>query len=573
MVIHDTSYIDNMSHEELAANYRQLLEERNALLEKQEVREQMIEDQLEIINALSYGYLSSFLINWDTDKMRLFRLKNERIRYVADLILSYETFCDAAQNYAANAVHPEDREMFLRETAPQHIRNVLLQKHTHTVIFRRVIRGRMDYTRFTFTLVEHKSSQREIVMSIRDVNDLIKKEREQQVLLKNALDEAERANRSKTTFLSNMSHDIRTPMNAIVGFTALATTHINDPVRVKDYLSKIASSSNHLLGLINDVLDMSRIESGKFKSEEEENNLNCIIDEIRAIMQSQSSSKQLAFNVNCSINNPNVYCDKLRLNRVLLNILSNAVKFTYPGGSIDFTLTETGVNPDNSGTYEFRIKDTGIGMQPQFIEHIFEPFEREEAHTTSQIQGTGLGMAITKTLVDMMGGSITVNSEPDKGSEFIVTVKFTIVDAPSSLSDTNDSAPNSDNISGKRILLVEDNELNREIASEILKEAGFIIDSAENGKIAVDKLVEMGENYYCVILMDVQMPVMNGYEATRAIRSLDNPALSSVPIIAMTANAFIEDKQSAIKSGMNAHVAKPIDTEILLNTIQTLIGS
>lgn len=512
--------------------------------------------------------------------------------------------------------------------------------------------------------------------------------------LSDAVAAAETANRAKSTFLSNMSHDIRTPMNAIIGFTTLALSNIDDTERVKDYLGKTLASSNHLLSLINDVLDMSRIESGKIHLEEVEVNLSDVLHDLKTIVSGQIYAKQLELYMDAmDVTDEDVYCDKTRLNQILLNLLSNAIKFTPAGGTVSVRVRQLAGKVRGCGQYEFRIKDNGIGMSPEFAQKIFEPFERERTSTVSKIQGTGLGMAITKNIVDMMGGTIEVQIAQGKGTEFIVCVpmraqteqrpvekiteleglKALVVDDDFNICDSvtkmlvkvgmraewtlsgkeavlrarqsiemsdayhayiidwrlpdmngievtrrirslNDDTPiiiltaydwsdieveakaagvtafcskpmfmsdlretlmsalgqkqtdaaqgllpdkNAD-FKGKQILLVEDNELNREIAQEILREYGFRVDTAENGAVAVEKVSTAAPGSYDLVLMDVQMPIMDGYTATRQIRALDNPARAKLPILAMTANAFDEDRRNALESGMNGFLSKPI---------------
>ena len=512
--------------------------------------------------------------------------------------------------------------------------------------------------------------------------------------LSDAVAAAETANRAKSTFLSNMSHDIRTPMNAIIGFTTLAISNLDDQERVKDYLTKTLASSNHLLSLINDVLDMSRIESGKIHLEEVEVNLSDVLHDLKTIVSGQIHAKQLELYMDAmDVTDEDVSCDKTRLNQILLNLLSNAIKFTPAGGTVSVRVRQLAGQARGCGQYEFRIKDNGIGMSPEFAKKIFEPFERERTSTVSRIQGTGLGMAITKNIVDMMGGTIEVQTAQGKGSEFIVRVplrvqaehrpvekiteleglKALVVDddfntcdsvtkmlvkvgmraewtlsgkeavlrarqsiemsdvyhayiidwrlpdmngievtrqirslhddtpiiiltaydwsdieveakaagvtafcsKPMFLSDLRETLmsalgqkqtdaaqellPQKDaDFKDRQILLVEDNELNREIAQEILREYGFRVDPAENGAVAVEKVSTAAPGSYDLVLMDVQMPVMDGYTATRQIRALKNPALAGVPILAMTANAFDEDRRRAMESGMNGFLSKPI---------------
>ena len=509
-----------------------------------------------------------------------------------------------------------------------------------------------------------------------------------------AVEKAETANRAKSTFLSNMSHDIRTPMNAIIGFTTLALSNIDDTDRVKDYLGKTLASSNHLLSLINDVLDMSRIESGKIHLEEVEVNLSDVLHDLKTIVSGQIYAKQLELYMDVmDVTDEDVYCDKTRLNQILLNLLSNAIKFTPAGGTVSVRVRQLAGKVRGCGQYEFRIKDNGIGMSQEFAQKIFEPFERERTSTVSRIQGTGLGMAITKNIVDMMGGTIEVQTAQGKGTEFTVCVpmraqteqrpvekiteleglKALVVDDDFNTCDSvtkmlvkvgmraewtlsgkeavlrarqsiemsdvyhayiidwrlpdmngievtrqirslHDDTPiiiltaydwsdieveakaagvtafcskpmfmsdlretlmsalgqkpmdaaqglllekNAD-FKGKHILLVEDNELNREIAQEILREYGFLVDSAENGAVAVEKVSTAAPGSYDLVLMDVQMPIMDGYTATRKIRALDDPARAKLPILAMTANAFDEDRRNALESGMNGFLSKPI---------------
>ena len=522
-----------------------------------------------------------------------------------------------------------------------------------------------------------------------------------------AVEKAESANRAKSTFLSNMSHDIRTPMNAIIGFTTLALSNIDDKDRVKDYLSKTLASSNHLLSLINDVLDMSRIESGKIHLEEVEVNLSDVLHDLKTIVSGQIFAKQLELYMDVmDVTDEDVYCDKTRLNQILLNLLSNAIKFTPAGGTVSVRVRQLAGKVRGCGQYEFRIKDNGIGMSQEFAQKIFEPFERERTSTVSRIQGTGLGMAITKNIVDMMGGTIEVQTAQGKGTEFTVCVpmraqteqrpvekiteleglKALVVDDDFNTCDSvtkmlvkvgmraewtlsgkeavlrarqsiemsdvyhayiidwrlpdmngievtrqirslHDDTPiiiltaydwsdieveakaagvtafcakpmfmsdlretlmsalgqkpadavqrllpekNAD-FKGKHILLVEDNELNREIAQEILQEYGFLVDTAENGAVAVEKVSTAAPGSYDLVLMDVQMPIMDGYTATRKIRALDDPARAKLPILAMTANAFDEDRRNALESGMNGFLSKPIVIDDLVQELRKIL--
>ena len=384
-----------------------------------------------------------------------------------------------------------------------------------------------------------------------------------------ALDMAENANKAKTTFLNNMSHDIRTPMNAIVGFTALAESYIDDKELVKDYLGKISISSQHLLSLINDVLDMSRIESGKVAIEYADVSIPDVVSEVSSIIHGSISGKQQELTVDISgIKNECVVTDKLRLNQVLLNILTNAVKFTPEHGRISFTAKEKPVAGDGMTCFEFRIKDNGIGIGKEFRNIIFEAFTRERSSTVSGIQGTGLGMAITKNIVDMMGGTIEVESTEGEGSEFIVNIPCRISDKTV---ENSKQHSRKETFEGKRILLAEDNELNQQIATAILEGAGFAVDIAQDGNEAVDMVREQKAGYYDVVLMDIQMPYKDGYEATREIRALEDKEKAAVPILAVTANAFEEDRANAMEAGMNGHLAKPYNVPRMLETLSDIL--
>ena len=395
------------------------------------------------------------------------------------------------------------------------------------------------------------------------------------VAAEDALKVAESASKAKSTFLSNMSHDIRTPMNAIIGFATLALDDIRDGKKVEDYLSKILSSSKHLLGLINDILDMSRIESGKVVLEEQETDLVTTLQELQSIMEGQAKERKLKLHVDYSnLRDRHVYCDKTRLNQVMFNLLANAVKFTSEGGSIWLTMSqlEPTYEVEDRAIYEIRVKDTGIGIDKEFIKHIFEPFERERTSTVSKIQGTGLGMAITKNIVDMMGGTIEVESQKGVGTEFIIRLELRLqAEARVANEDGTKQHGHAEGVAefaGKRLLLAEDNELNREIACMLLSKYGFVIDTAENGQEAVDLVAASAPDYYDLVLMDIQMPVMDGHEATRRIRNLEDKELAKVPVVAMTANAFDEDRKAAKECGMNGFISKPINMQEVVQALR-----
>lgn len=388
-----------------------------------------------------------------------------------------------------------------------------------------------------------------------------------------ALQVAEAANRAKSTFLSNMSHDIRTPMNAIIGFATLALSDMRDGAKVQDYLSKILASSKHLLGLINDILDMSRIESGKVILDEQKADLVVMFKDLQSIMEEQFKEHGLKLTVDCGgLRDRNVFCDKTRLNQVLLNLLSNAVKFTPKDGNVWLTLEQLELAPAGRGLYEIRVKDDGIGMSQEFVQHVFEPFERERTSTVSKIQGTGLGMAITKNIVDMMGGTIDVCTQKGVGTEFILRLELRLQDEQLNVATTaqQELLPRSEEQSfvGKRLLLAEDNELNREIACMILGKYGFEIETAENGQEAVEMVAASAPGHYDLVLMDIQMPIMDGHEAAKAIRALENRALAQLPIVAITANAFDEDRKAAKECGMNGFISKPLNIQEVIQALR-----
>lgn len=394
--------------------------------------------------------------------------------------------------------------------------------------------------------------------------------------LRDAYENARRADNAKTAFLSRMSHDIRTPMNAIVGMTVIANSHIDDKEKVADCLEKISVSGNYLLSILNDVLDMSKIESGKFELIEDKIDLNALLDSLLEMVKPDAKAKdhQIIMHKH-DIVHPTVIGDGLRIQQMFVNIVSNSVKYTNNGGTITIDVTEKPVGNKNVGCYEFVFKDNGIGMSEEFLKNIFEPFERAEDERVNKQQGTGLGMAITYNLVKMMNGDIQVKSKPGKGTVFTVTLflKFGGNGGNALPTALTPSSKNVDNLKkahfkDKRVLLVDDNELNREIAGELLEMTGITVEMAENGQEAVDKFLASKAGYYGLIFMDIQMPVMNGYNAALTIRSQPRADARSIPIIAMTADAFAEDVKKARSSGMDEHIAKPLDIDKLVKVLQ-----
>lgn len=428
--------------------------------------------------------------------------------------------------------------------------------------------GNIEYITMVYIPVEVKLNvvYKGIVL-FRNITAEKSKEIEANQKLSYALTAAREASKAKTTFLFNMSHDIRTPMNAVTGFTAMAKKHIDDPQMVKDYLEKIDIASKQLLSLVNQVLEMSRIESGIITLKEQTSDIGSVITALMTTYGTQAESKGIQFTATISnVEHRFVITDRDRINQITSNIISNAIKYTHEGGSINCTVNELPCDRDGYGLYTLVVEDTGIGMAPEFLDHIYDEFTRENTTTVSNIQGTGLGMTIVKKLIDLMDGTIHIESQKGKGTKITVSIpmKWCIDYTPEVIDKKNvTTLP----LKGMRVLLVEDNEMNREIAEELLTEKGIIVDTAVDGDIAVDKIRKAAPHEYDLILMDVQMPRMNGYEATRAIRKLSDPQKASIPIIAMTANAFEEDRKNALDAGMNGHLAKPIDMQTLIQTL------
>lgn len=387
--------------------------------------------------------------------------------------------------------------------------------------------------------------------------------------LKEALKNAESANRAKSTFLFNMSHDIRTPMNAILGYTNMAQKCPVDE-KVAGYLNKIDISGNQLLSLINQVLDMSRIESGRIVLQEQKINLMEAAEIVRTVYAEQARGKKIDFSVELiDVEHVNVIGDFDRITQVCNNLNGNAIKYTPEGGTIKNVIREIPSDDPSYARFEFSVQDTGIGMSKEYIPHLFEEFSREESSTVRKIQGTGLGMSIVKKLVEIMNGTIDVTSEPEKGTCFVITLSLKIDDGSVTAAEKKE-AVSEISLKGMNVLLVEDIEMNREIAQDILNDYEINVDMAENGAEAVEKVKKSRPGQYNLVLMDVQMPVMNGYEATRAIRALENRELAAIPVVAMTANAFEEDKQDALAAGMNAHISKPISIPKLVAVLGNL---
>ncbi len=663
--------------------------------------------QLELIHALSIDYNLVCFFDLDTDTGTAIQMDDSYSGLFGSVFFGGLSLKESMGFYIEKFVFEEDKERMLESLSLERLKRELIENLTYYVSYRAYVGEEVNYFQVKVVRTGEWEERHSVVLGIRNVDEETRREMKKKELLEDALAQANRASKAKSVFLSNMSHDIRTPMNAIVGFTSLAITHIDRKEHVEEYLKKIQTSGNHLLSLINDVLDMSRIESGKITLDEQPCSLPDILHGLRSIVQADIRAKQQELYIDTvDVLDEDIYCDRLRLNQVLLNLIGNAIKYTGAGGIVSVRITEKAGAPEGYANYEFCIKDTGIGMSQEFVEHIFEPFERERTSTVSGIQGTGLGMAITKNIVDMMNGSIEVKSQQNVGTE--VTVAFTfrcnigtkeIPDIPelkgcrALVVDDDFNACDSVSymlqqiglraewtLSGKeavlrtrqavmrknayhvyivdwllpdmngvevvrrirketktdvpiiiltaydwseieqeakeagvsafcskplflselqrclkyvvnggekqekkgkkeqeklrsgRILLAEDNELNQEIATAILEEAGFLVEVAKDGQTAVDMVKNSEPDYYRVVLMDVQMPVMGGYEATRTIRGLEDKKQASIPIVAMTANAFDEDRREALQCGMDGHITKPIDMKNLFDTLDEILA-
>lgn len=526
--------------------------------------------RLEVIEGLSINYESIIYADLDKDIVMPYRLSS-RTKYQFRNQFQTYTFTWYSSDYINTWVHPEDRKTVFMATDPSHIREKLLHTKTYYVI---INNSEIQYIQLRIVNAANKKQNvSQIVMGYRSVDEEIRREMEQKQILKDALNKADLAINAKDTFLSNMSHDMRTPLNAILGFTELAKKQASGNGKLKKYLNKIEKSGKQLLDLIGKVLEMSWTEGSNLQIEETECNLCDIVQNVYNSYSGQASEKNITFSTHFqNLEHCDVYSDPEKLQQILSQLAGNAITYTKSHGKVDICVIELEKLPNGFITCQFIVKDNGIGISKEFLEHIFEPFEREKNTTLSGIHGTGLGLTITKSYTEMLGGKIEIKSTTGKGSTFTVTLNLRINThehiAPSA--NKKDIFPY---IANKKILLVEDNEINLEIETEILEGLGFTIETAKNGYIAVEKMKNSNPGEFDLILMDIQMPVMDGLQATKYIRSLDNPGLANIPVIALSANAFESDKRMSIESGMNAHLTKPIDVPILLETILKALES
>lgn len=538
-----------------------------------------------IISSLSSMFFAAYYINLEKDTFQ----PVTQVEEVGNVLGDERNYTQGINTYAQEFICPEDREEYLNCVNRQNLLNALRNGQTFIAAEYRKMpdeKNQRTWTRATVVLAETAAdgSPRRAVYVAQDVTESKLKEEKNQQALREACEAAERANAAKSDFMSRMSHDIRTPMNAIIGMTEIAVMHLDDRERVLDCLEKITVSSKHLLSLINEVLDMSKIESGKIELSEEEVNLSELIDNLVTIIRPSVQQKHHKLDVHIvNVEHQYVISDPVRMQQVFMNILGNSVKYTPNGGRLALEVYEKPSVMDGYGCYEFVFTDNGMGMSKEFLEKLFEPFSREEDSRVNKIEGTGLGMAIARSIARKMNGDIIVESKLGKGSCFTVQLSLKLVDKIIPGGETEKAAEDAQELqmvqslskevlAEKRLLLAEDNELNREIAVELISQTGVAVDSAETGKEALERFEKMPENYYDMIFMDIQMPEMDGYEATAAIRRLSRKDAARIPIIAMTANAFAEDIRKSKEAGMNEHLTKPLDIGELMKCLEKWLG-
>ena len=549
--------------------------------------------RMDLIMGLTNDYESVYFVDLETDSYDIYR-RNDRIttKYSSIFLPSYS---DSIKAFAYRGVYRQDRENFIRLLSIEELRKTLRKKSGFTFSFRTGNTGAPKYYQVKGVRIGSGRNM-QLLLGFANIEEERQEELRKRKLLEDALEQARHAADAKSSFLSNMSHDIRTPMNAIMGFAGIASEHLDDPDKVRACLDKIIVSSNHLLQLINNVLDMSRIESGRMVLEESWVNIREIVHEVTDFMKPEILAREHEYEFRVGENIPGyVLCDRLRVTQLLLNILSNAVKYTPKQGRIRLSVAEGKGAPQGYFALEFVISDTGIGMSRDFQTRLFEPFERENNSTVSKVMGSGLGMSICKGIVDSMGGSLTVDSQQGRGSVITVNLamKYRNEDEETAEIDAEEAADSGrQTVTSRsaifygaadtgilkekdkiRILVVEDNELNREIAKELLEDIGYLVETAEDGESAVLMIRRSDRDYYDAVLMDIQMPGIDGYEAARNIRRLFDWEHAQTPIIAMTANAFEDDMEKARGAGMNAYIAKPVDPEAVKKILEQVLAN
>ena len=536
-----------------------------------EKKEQEIELQREIIEGLGKEYFSVLAVELDKDRVLSYRESGENGKIISD-------FCRKCGNRWSKII-PSYAEMMVSDNTNGEFENQLgletlrSQEKDYSMTYEFKLETGINYHQVRVAFVKKKDGTRMAVVGTRNIDSLIKKERMQEEKLKKAYVAAENANKAKTEFLNNMSHDIRTPMNVILGYNHLMKSQLTESKQL-DYQKKIEQSGKLLLAIINNVLDMARIESGKIKVDENYERVGEVVDEIISTFSSEAEEKEIHLSGSMKVTHRNILCDGTKIREIYVNLVSNAMKYTPRGGNVTITVEELPCEKEGYMKVKSEIKDTGIGMSKEYLPTLFEPFSREQNTTIGRIGGTGLGMPIVKKMVDLMGGSIEVASELGKGTVFTFTLMHKIADRKfySQKTEAAETFEMGKNLSGKHVLLAEDHDLNAEIAVTVLEETGIVIERVEDGIQCVNRVVQMSPGTYDLILMDIQMPNMDGYKATRCIRRLDDKKKAEIPIIAMTANAFAEDRKKAFDAGMNGHIAKPIDIEKLGAVILSVLN-
>ena len=540
-----------------------------------------VDKQRKLIRALTMPYETVYGVSMDTGLCTCYRMSESMNEFYDDVNIESD-YEDNIRRYVGKDVLDEDKCLFDDICSIRQVKRIFFRKQMHYINYRVLRNGRVRYLQCL--LVKPDNEENEFAVAFKDINEEKKLEIAQQQRLDEAVEEARRANRAKTVFLSNMSHDIRTPMNGIIGMTAIAASHVDDRERVLDSLRKIGMASKHLLNLINEVLEMSKIESGKVELKDEPFNLAELVESLVSMMNPQIEARSHTLELQVEeLEHRHVLGDSLRLQQVFTNLMGNSVKYTPDGGVLKLAVSEKSCDRVGCGCYEFVFEDNGMGMSEDYVQRIFEPFSRAEDQRVDKIQGTGLGMAITRSIVQMMDGDIQVESRLGEGTRFTVTVYLKLQEKGAENDGTDgtgwDSSGGDESLagiesldfSGRRALLVEDNDLNREIAMEILETAGLAVEEAVDGKEAVQQVSQHGDGYYDIIFMDVRMPRMNGYDATCAIRAMGLPYCKTVPIVAMTADAFAEDVRAAKNAGMNEHVSKPLNFKHLGMVMRKLL--
>ena len=522
-------------------------------------KENVLELQREIIEGISKDYFSVLLVELDQGQIYSYREAGSNGKRIADFCRSYhDRWTELLPAYAKDLVSDDSRDSFLEELSFEKLKST---NEDYSFTYEYMSDEGVLYYQARVSYVKKKDRTRAVVIGTRNIDDLIKKERLQKEQLRKAYIQAENASNAKTNFLNNMSHDIRTPMNVILGYNQLMKKQLTDPVLV-DYQKKIEQSGNLLLSIINDVLNMARIESGKSVLAQSSESIVDMVEEVSNVFGTMAKEKEIVLDTKIDIVHKQVLCDSTKVKEILVNLIGNAIKYTPNGGHVTVDVKELECSKEGYGTYQVQIIDTGIGMSESFIPTLFDSFTRE---ASVNIMGTGLGMAIVKKLVDMMGGTIDVESVLGKGSTFTITIDHKIVDDEIDKTKQEDLVVSKHSLEGKHVLLAEDNELNAEFAKIILEDCGLHVDLARDGLECVDKVTQKPVGTYDFILMDIQMPNMNGYLATQKIRTI--PEKHNIPIIAMSANAFDEDKKQALKVGMDGYISKPIDMEKLQSQI------